>query len=157
MKILSSKHYSKSCRTLRPSDAGVCASLHRASFSSPWAVGEFERLLTSPSVVADCIGDAADVSAFILSRCVAPEAEILTISVAPSMRGHGLSTTLLGHHLSRLAQTGISEVFLEVAESNVPALKLYRSHGFEKVGERAGYYSLPGGGRSTAMVMRCAL
>ena len=45
--------------------------------------------------------------------------------------------------------------FLEVAEDNAPALKLYRSHGLVPVGRRPDYYENADGRRTTALTMRC--
>ena len=120
-------------------------------------MSEFERLLTSSSVIADGIDHAGSLSGFALSRRAAEEAELLTVAVAPVARGRGVGGTLLGFHLARLAQSNVQELFLEVDESNAPALALYRRFGFIKVGQRAGYYALPDGRRATALVLRCAI
>ena len=45
-------------------------------------------------------------------------------------------------------------LFLEVDETNVPALALYRRLGFREVGKRPAYYDRAEGGRSGALVMR---
>ncbi|MDB5597593.1 MAG: ribosomal-protein-alanine acetyltransferase [Hyphomicrobiales bacterium] len=91
---------------------------------------------------------------FVMSRIAPPEAEILTIAVDLGQRKRGIGRTLLSHHLSRLAASGINCVFLEVDEGNVPALKLYKGLGFEKVGQRPGYYAMKDGTRATALVLR---
>ena len=157
MKMSSRSADIQKCRNLRPSDAPSCAALHRASFSNSWSAVEFERLLTDTAIVTNGIGAPGAVSAFVMSRCVADEAEILTIAVAPASRNRGLAGALLGYHLSNLGKAGVSKLFLEVDEANEPALKLYKRYGFSKVGERKGYYTLPGGGRATALVLCCGL
>jgi ribosomal-protein-alanine N-acetyltransferase len=48
---------------------------------------------------------------------------------------------------------GAEEIFLEVDEGNLAALRLYEKLGFAKVGERKAYYE-QAGRRSTALVMR---
>ena len=120
-------------------------------------MAEFERLLVSAPVVAD--GARADdrLIGFVLSRRAVDEAEVLTIAVDPAFRGRGVSNTLLGFHIGRLSQVGVADLFLEVDESNKPALALYKRYGFVKVGERAGYYTRPNGERALALVMRCHL
>ena len=55
----------------------------------------------------------------------ADEAEILSIAVAASHRGRGLSRDLLLTHLGHLAGRGVRAVFLEVEENNQPARRLY--------------------------------
>ena len=48
-------------------------------------------------------------------------------------------------------------MFLEVDNGNTAALGLYRKLGFEKVGERQGYYKQENGALSTALVMKRVL
>ena len=53
--------------------------------------------------------------------------------------------------LTRAADRGVREVFLEVRVSNVGAQKLYHRYGFEEVGRRRNYYLEP---VEDALVMR---
>ncbi len=94
---------------------------------------------------------------FVLSRRAADEAEILTVVVAPPLRGGGHSRSLLREHLNGLALTGTTRVHLEVDEGNEPALKLYRRMGFKQVGARTGYYAKADGSRATALTMSAEL
>jgi [ribosomal protein S18]-alanine N-acetyltransferase len=137
--------------------AGQCARLHKASFAFPWSVADFERLLTDSAVIADGIAGESGLSGFVLSRTVGGEGEILSIAVDPAERSAGLATSLLGHHLSRLSRSGVTALFLEVDESNLPALALYRRYGFVEVGKRPAYYARPDGSRGTASILRCNL
>ena len=50
---------------------------------------------------------------------------------------------LMHRIMSRAAELNIGTMFLEVRESNAPAISLYRNFGFEQVGLRPDYYSLP--------------
>ncbi len=145
------------CRPLGAEDAPRCAALHRVSFSNSWSINEFEGLLASAPVIADGAEGARNVSGFVLSRRASDEAEILTIAVHPALRGQGMAGTMLGYHMSRLARAGVGDLFLEVDESNAPALALYRRYGFIKVGQRTGYYARADGQRATALVLRCTV
>ena len=51
---------------------------------------------------------------------------------------------------------GISEAFLEVRPSNIAAIRLYQSLGFEQIGIRRGYYQAVDG-REDAIVLKLAL
>jgi ribosomal-protein-alanine N-acetyltransferase len=42
---------------------------------------------------------------------------------------------------------------LEVAADNAAALRLYARFGFQRIGERQGYYARPDGSPATAIVM----
>ena len=48
---------------------------------------------------------------------------------------------------------GAGEAFLEVRPSNLAAIRLYQSMGFEQIGIRRGYYQAPDG-REDAIVLR---
>ena len=54
------------------------------------------------------------------------------------------------------AETRAEAMFLEVAADNAPAIGLYQSAGFARVGLRKGYYPHPDGAKD-ALVMRRAL
>jgi ribosomal-protein-alanine N-acetyltransferase len=127
----------------RPRDARECALLHAQSFPIGWSESEMERLLLDSTVICHLArknGGRGAALAFIMSRIVADEAEILSVAVAPKTRGRGLAGDLLRHHLARVAARGAARMFLEVGEDNAPALRLYARAGFREVGRRAGYY-----------------
>ena len=144
-------------RVLRVADAIACAHLHAASFAHPWPDHEIEALLADRSCLSDALELGGTICGFILSRQAVDEAEILTIVVDPTQRAQGLGARLLTSHLAHLAAKGVAALFLEVDESNKPALALYRRHGFVQVGLRKAYYALPDGTRANALVMRRAL
>lgn len=140
----------------RAADARTLAQLHANSFPVGWSEAEFERLLSDPSIVTHVArenGGRGKTSGFLMSRCAADEAEILSVAVDPRSRGRGLAGDLLRHHLARIAARGITRIFLEVGEDNRPALRLYNRAGFHEVGKRAGYYPRPEGAIS-ALVLR---
>ena len=139
------------------SQARTLAQLHATSFARPWEVHEFERLLCERSTAAHGLWRGGLVHGFVLSRKAADEAELLTIVIAPSFRGSGLSHRLLREHLTALSFAGVRRIHLEVDEGNAAALKLYAAQGFERVGERTGYYTKSDGTRATALTMRASL
>jgi ribosomal-protein-alanine N-acetyltransferase len=125
----------------RPTDAAAIAAVHGVSFQRGWGEDEIHRLLIERNVVAHRALHGRKLVGFILSRCAANEAEILSVAVAPAWRGRKLSRLLLDLHLRRLAGLGTRAVFLEVDKSNAPARALYRRAGFHEVGQRQGYYT----------------
>jgi ribosomal-protein-alanine N-acetyltransferase len=135
-----------------PRDAQALSALHCASFHRGWSDGEFEQLLFDRTVVAHRATVGRTLVAFILSRMVAEEAEILSVATVAARRGKGLARRLLDLHLRRLVGLGVRTVFLEVGEANVPARRLYRRAGFREVGRREGYY--PAGTASAALILR---
>jgi ribosomal-protein-alanine N-acetyltransferase len=134
----------------------VAALHHQGGFARLWEPGECAALLADRAVVAEgvFIGSASEPCGFVMSRLAADEAEILSIVVAGGKRRSGLGQALLCAHLAQLAARGVARLFLEVEESNAPAIGLYQRLGFEIVGRRDGYYPKPDGSRVAALVMR---
>ena len=135
-------------------DAPALARIHGASFHRGWGEGEFERMLTERNTLVHRLRMGRKIVGFSVSRMAADEAEILSIAVAQSHRGRGLSGNLLLTHLGHLAGRGVRRVFLEVEENNQPARRLYERAGFSVVGRRERYYPQPGGEPLNALLMR---
>jgi ribosomal-protein-alanine N-acetyltransferase len=134
-------------------DAPAFAALHAASFGRGWSAQEFERLQIEPNVIADR-AMAGELVGFVLSRIAADQAEILSIAVAASFRGRGIAGKLMGVHMRRLATYGVTSVFLEVDERNLPARRLYAGFAYREVGRRQSYYAAGDRQAGTALVLR---
>lgn len=143
---------------LDASHARCMAELHAGTFSRPWTDGEFHDLLSKPTVFGYVARELrwgkARILGFVLARAAAGEAEILTIAVAPDWQGHGLGRKLMHAVLSKAHGDRVESIFLEVDETNTPAISLYRRLGFFEVGGRPDYYRDNAGGLSAALVMR---
>jgi len=137
-----------------PRDAAAIAALHAASFHRGWSEQEVEQLLIDRQVIAHRAVAGTKLIGFIMSRTAADEAEILSVAVAKSRRGHGVGRDLLSLHLRRLAGLGARAVFLEVDETNAPAIRLYDKAGFREVGRRPNYYPAANGKPAAALVLR---
>lgn len=142
---------------LRPENAPGLSDIHCGSFAHGWDEPTIAAMLLDPMIESAGVFPANAVNAapigFVLSRCVLDEAEILTIAIDSRQRGRGLSIPLLQHHLTRLAGRQVQTVHLEVEDGNSPAISLYNRFGFERTGERKGYYRKANGDRATALLM----
>jgi ribosomal-protein-alanine N-acetyltransferase len=135
-------------------DAAALARIHRASFHRGWGEDEFEHMLSERNTLVHRLRMGRKIVGFSVSRIAADEAEILSIAVAGTHRGRGLSNSLLLTHLGHLAGLGTRTVFLEVEENNQPARRLYQRAGFSIVGRRERYYQQSGGEALNALLMR---
>lgn len=130
-----------------PERAEEVAALHGRLFDPPWTGDAVRGLLAHPastSLIA-VSGDPKDINGFVIGQLAADEAEILSIGVAPEWQKFGLGTMLV-EGIARAARRGEAHaLFLDVAEDNEPALKLYRKLGFEEVGRRPRYYQRDNG------------
>lgn len=128
----------------RPADASLAApmaALHGACFVDAWDASSITRLLAMPGAFA-YVTDAPEggLDGLVIARLGGGEAEILTIGVDPQARGRGLGRLLLDAAAAHAVAGGAAALFLEVAEDNLPALRLYEICGFVLVGRRPGYY-----------------
>ncbi|MGA0544887.1 ribosomal protein S18-alanine N-acetyltransferase [Brevundimonas sp. VNH65] len=135
-----------------PANAPVLAGIHAQAFAAPWASATFADLLDQSGVFALAAGR----DGFILCRVVADEAEVLTLAVRPDARRSGLGLGLVRRAADHAAAAGAARLFLEVAEDNAPALKLYDRAGFRTVGRRRGYYPRPDGAAVDALILAFA-
>lgn len=128
------------------------ARLHAQSFTTPrpWSAAEFTDLLARAFLLTE--GDA-----FLLGRVIADEAELLTIAVPPDQRGKGAAKRLVACFLDQSRQRGATTAFLEVADDNAAARRVYSGAGFVESGGRRGYYRSPEGRYVDAIIMTCAL
>jgi len=94
------------------------------------------------------------VAGYVVALVASDQAEILNLAVNPSERRGGLGGDLLDAAFGALVARGAREVFLEVRESNVAALALYRSRGFAGLSRRGSYYRNP---VEDALVLRRAI
>ena len=127
------------------------AALHHAAFATerPWSANEFAALLKTAHV-----SSTTCLHGFALVRAVAGEAELLTLAVHPGHRRMGKADWLMA---SWMATAPAETAFLEVAADNLPALGLYRKHGFAESGRRKGYYRRADGTSADAVLMTAAL
>jgi ribosomal protein S18 acetylase RimI-like enzyme len=73
-----------------------------------------------------------------------PESEVMSLAVDPAARGRGIGRALMEALLNAAADGGSRRIRLTVAEGSKPALKLYRSLGFEFARRVRGYYQPSG-------------
>ncbi len=145
--------------TLRSSDIEIVAKLHAKCFFDAWAPPMLRQVLGmsgSFGYVARRAGYGSVVG-FALGRVAADECELLSLGVEPDYRSQGIGAQLLSTAMSRAAVEKAQWFFLEVAEDNKSALRLYKNFGLTGVGQRPDYYENADGSRTNAHTMRCAL
>jgi len=68
------------------------------------------------------------------------DAQVMTLAVDATHQNHGLGRRLLDALVARARELGAQRVLLEVRVDNDPAIHLYESSGFRRLGRRRGYY-----------------
>lgn len=157
----------------REDDVHMIAELHAAGFRRGWSRAEIAGFMGQKGMsvtVARPVGKRnASIAGFNIFRQTEIEAEIISVAVAPAVRGHGVGGQLMRDAIRKLHADRVPALFLEVDENNGDAIRLYKRLGFDTVGMRPGYYragpdavgqagSAGGGGTlSSALVMRLEL
>ena len=142
-------------RPMRPSDLKAVAEVERSSYQFPWSIG----------IVRDCLlagyhsqvleVDGA-ISGYSIMSAAGSEAHLLNLCVHPSYQGLGYGRRLLNSALLRAEELSVEQVFLEVRPSNLVAISLYRSAGFELIGTRPSYYQAERG-REDAVIFAASI
>jgi ribosomal-protein-alanine N-acetyltransferase len=142
---------------IRPATAAELprlADIHAAAFDRPWTAAAIAELLAGPGGLALAAEEDGVVAGFVLLRTAAGEAEILTLAVAQAHRRRGIGRALIAAALQAVADMGAESLWLEVAEDNAPARRLYEAAAFGEAGRRRGYYPRPGGAAADAILLR---
>jgi ribosomal-protein-alanine N-acetyltransferase len=140
-------------RRASAADAGAIAAVQARSFDLAWSAFDIEALLESDPSVSLIASDAGVCCAFVVGRIVVDEAEILSIATRPDIRGKGLAGRLLALWMGAIRDAGATRAFLEVADDNEPARRLYERAGFRITGRRPDYYHRRDGATGDALLM----
>ncbi len=81
---------------------------------------------------------------FVSANFVQDEIDVIELGVIQEMRKRGIGFKLLTYLQHYCAQNEIRKIFLDVAENNFAAVRLYEKAGFEKIRIRKNYYMLDG-------------
>jgi ribosomal-protein-alanine N-acetyltransferase len=112
-----------------------------------WTRDSYQKALDSggsPERISLIAEDAESrIAGFAIAACIPPEVELETIAVATKYQRQGIASRLFQELMAEFKERQITEVMLEVRESNAPARALYHSLGFAEAGHRPGYYVEP--------------
>ena len=125
--------------------------LEKVCFSDPWSAGGFleeARNENAAFIVCSCQGQVLGYAGFLH---VLDEGYIANVAVHPSSRRQGIGDALIKELLQKAISMKLSFLTLEVRCSNVPAISLYKKHGFSPCGVRRGFYEKP---KEDALLMK---
>ena len=151
---------------MQSADLDAVLTIEGVSHPHPWTKGNFSDSLAAghwaycirPQVgemVAGSYLDPAVLWAYCILFPAVDELHLLNITVSPKLRQMGLGKRIMAAIEGVSAQQNIPRIILEVRPSNIAALSLYQSLGYEQIGLRKGYYpqSPETGVREDAIVM----
>ena len=116
---------------------------------SPWTAENYLDELKNPdAVMLRLVSPENKTLGFIVGRLVGSEAssidaEIYNIAVKQSAQKKGNGQLLLNAFTEQCRGKGVRTIWLEVRESNSPAINFYQKNGFIFVQRRSHFYSNP--------------
>ncbi len=129
--------------TAREQDIPAIAALEQEAFSCPWTPGMILGELRNPNAQLLLLVLGEQLLGYVGMQLILDECYITNLAVKKEWQGRGLGSSLLQAAERGALEKGCFLITLEVRESNEPALKLYRKHGFETAGRRKNYYEKP--------------
>ena len=137
--------------TLSTTDLPAAWQIEKRAHAFPWSEKTFasnqgERYLNLKLTVGD------ELAAFAITQIVLDEATLFNIAVDPAYQRRGLGRELLEHLIRELETRDVFTLWLEVRASNVAAIALYESLGFNEATIRRNYYPTAEG-REDAIIM----
>ncbi len=130
-----------SIRRMTADDVAGVWEIENATFPTPWSMRDFEHEMRENPCARYLVAVRDDrIVGFAGIHIILDEGHITNIAVTQEERGHGIGRELTTALLQYAANLGVQYVTLEVRENNAPAISLYRSLGFIKVGVRKKYY-----------------
>lgn len=128
-------------RKAKASDASVIARLEYEIFPDAWTEEDILKFLSSETDMSYVLVLRGEVVAYLIGSKIPPESEIYRLATDVRYRRLGLAKKLTDFVFD--AQKCITDCYLEVRESNAPAINLYTGCGFLKISERKNYYKNP--------------
>jgi ribosomal-protein-alanine N-acetyltransferase len=122
-------------------------------YEFPWSRGNFVDSIAAGYHALLLCGAGKELLGYCVAMSGVDELHLLNITVAASQRRRGHARRMLDELQALGRRLGLRQLWLEVRESNAPALATYHRLGFATIGRRAGYYPAAHGRRENAIVM----
>ena len=123
--------------------------LDRSVIPDGWSAESFRSEAAKDGGFVLYIEENDKICALLTGYSVVGEGDITNVAVAPGYRRRGLAVSLIKAFENMLGDSA-EKIFLEVRESNQPAVGLYKKCGFKAISLRKNFYANP---RENAIVM----
>ncbi len=145
-----------SIRPMLEGDVLAVLAVEQSAYEFPWTEGIFSDCMR---IGYSCWALTTEhgLSGHAVMSLMAPgECHVLNVCVRPDLQGEGLGRHLMNHLIDTARGYGVTLMLLEVRPTNLAAIELYRSLGFNEVGLRKDYYPARGG-REDGLVLALEL
>jgi ribosomal-protein-alanine N-acetyltransferase len=130
-------------RRMADSDLDIVSSIEKEVFTDPWSRNAFKTDLNNKMAWPMVAEFEKKVVGYSNIYIVAGEVQIGNFAVAPGFRNRGVAKKMMSEIFDKAGESNCRTIFLEVRESNIPAMELYKSYGFVSSGKRKDYYLNP--------------
>ncbi len=127
------------------------AALEKRCFSDPWSENSVASELENPLSFWLVAEEEGQILGYVGSQTVLDETDMMNIAVHPDYRRKGIANRLITELIDGLKRRGSRMLTLEVRASNLAAIALYSSYGFQQIGLRKNYYRNP---KEDALILR---
>lgn len=124
-------------------DVPCVAKIEAVCFSSPFTERDILGYLSNPIWNFLVARLEWGVVGYISFTKILDEIQIVNVATNPDYRRNGVGKALIAALLDYAKENSVTKLFLEVRESNIPAINLYTGFGFEKAGISKNHYSKP--------------
>ncbi len=139
---------------LLPRHISQMARIERLCFTDPWSEAVLQSELDAPLAQYFIYEEDGQVLGYIGTRMIFDTCEIANVAVDPAHRRKGIALLLYRALEEECRRREITQLELEVRESNLGAQSFYHACGFAPVGKRRNYYESP---REDAVLMHRTL
>ena len=131
---------------MRKSDIDAVMRVETSAYEFPWTKGIFADCIR---VGYDCLVAVDHQQQQIVAHAVlsvaAGESHILNLAIHQDFQRQGIGKQFLSHLIDVARLKSAETMILEARPSNVAAIHLYQSSGFNEIGCRKAYYPAPDG------------
>ena len=123
------------------------------SYGYPWSEKIFNDCLKNNYLCRVLILDNVLIG-FLISSIIQDECHIMNLCVDAKYRGSGYGRLILNKLHDEIATLSCKTVFSECRPSNISAMHLYESEGYNEIGVRRNYYPAPNGYEDAIMLAK---
>ncbi len=126
-------------RRMAAEDLPAVMDIERRGYEFHWSTINFKECLTTAceSIVL-LLND--EIIGYGIMMIAVDECHILNVCIDPDFQRQGYGCALLQEMIVHAIVLGAEYAILEVRSSNMPAISMYQSEGFEQIGLRRKYY-----------------
>ena len=113
------------------------------TYGAPWTLEQFTADLNSATTNYLFLEVQEELVGFISYRQILDEVEIDEVLIFKEYQHQGFGYQLMQKFLKVASEKQVQTIFLEVRQSNLPAIALYEKCGFKQIAKRKNYYQHP--------------